>query len=260
MLGHHSAEVGIDLFARHSAVLDDIVQQSGNGLVDRAAVLEHEAGDVQQVTHIGNGRALARLAAMAFGGIGERAAEAHGVGGQDDGIRQLLSRHSLLFPAPTAAPCDDRLCVSIVVTSSMSAVDSPAPGTIPAPIGRDRDGEERTNGPPGSRRAEGARAVLRRRDAHGPSALGAARAAARLELRGDHRRARDLRADAAALPRGLPARVGRRAGAPADRGDLTRRAAAGAPGRCGAAAGLDRLPGAVVLLRARRSSSSSTAR
>lgn len=65
--GHGLAELGADgRFVSGAAVLEHVVQQAGDGLVLVAAVLQHDAGDAQQVVEVGDGGALAEL-----GGVGD---------------------------------------------------------------------------------------------------------------------------------------------------------------------------------------------
>ena len=58
-----------------AAVLDDIVQEAGDGLVFVAAVLEHQARDRQQVIQVGDPGPFPHLPGMGDSGIVDRIRE-----------------------------------------------------------------------------------------------------------------------------------------------------------------------------------------
>ena len=61
-----------------AAILDDVVQEAGDGLVLAAAVLDDQGGDAQQVGDVGNSGALAQLGGVGDAGVIDGAGEALG--------------------------------------------------------------------------------------------------------------------------------------------------------------------------------------
>jgi len=63
-MSHALAKAAADLLKHGSAatVLDDVVQEGGDGKIFIASSFEHQTGDAQQMRNVGDGGALASLA------------------------------------------------------------------------------------------------------------------------------------------------------------------------------------------------------